>query len=226
MRSDSTCWTLIQGAAAGHEKDRENFARMYAPAIRAYLATRWRQSPHHQDLEDAVQEVFLECFKQGGVLERVEPGRPGGFRAYLYGVLRNVAMQNERRSAGQRDCQSPSDFDFNELADDDPSLSRVFDRAWAESMLREALDRMATNAREGDEAARKRFELLHIRFRDGLPIREIAGRWEVDPTHLHRQYARACHEFKEALIRVVAFHQPGTRAEVEGVCLEMLDHLS
>ena len=39
----STCWTVIQGAAAGSAADRQDFARRYTPVIRAYLAARWRR---------------------------------------------------------------------------------------------------------------------------------------------------------------------------------------
>jgi len=35
--SETTCWTLIQGAAAGEARDRERFALLYEPVVRAYL---------------------------------------------------------------------------------------------------------------------------------------------------------------------------------------------
>jgi hypothetical protein len=80
-RADSTCWTVIQGAAAGCTADRQDFARRYAPIIRAYFAARWQESTYRQELDDGVQEVFLECFRQRGVLERADPAQPGGFRS-------------------------------------------------------------------------------------------------------------------------------------------------
>ncbi len=40
----STCWTVIQGAAAGRGDDRDQFARRYAPVVRAYLGARWRDA--------------------------------------------------------------------------------------------------------------------------------------------------------------------------------------
>ena len=88
---DSTCWTVIQAAAAGSATDRQAFARRYGPVVRAYLATRWRSSPCLHDLDDAVQEVFVECFKPDGVLDRADRDR--GFRPFLYGVVRNVALR-------------------------------------------------------------------------------------------------------------------------------------
>ncbi len=74
--SPSTCWTVIEGAAAGRVTDREEFARRYGPVVRACLAARWRPADAHT-LDDAVQEVFVECFKRGGVLDRAGRDRGG-----------------------------------------------------------------------------------------------------------------------------------------------------
>src|SRR5438445_13793858 len=96
-RADSTCWTVIHGAAAGSAADRQDFARRYTPVIRAYLAARWQDSTYQQELDDGVQEVFLECFRQGGVLQRGDPVHPGRFRPFLYGWALNVAEQSVAR---------------------------------------------------------------------------------------------------------------------------------
>src|SRR5262249_31161533 len=63
--SDATCWTLIRDAAGGDPAARERFARAYLPVVRAYLAARWRTAPHCA--EDAAQDVFVECFRAGGL---------------------------------------------------------------------------------------------------------------------------------------------------------------
>jgi RNA polymerase sigma-70 factor (ECF subfamily) len=217
----STCWTLIDGAAAGAGRDRDEFARRYVPVVRAYLAARWRGGPHVADVEDAVQEVFVECFKPGGVLERAEPSRDGGFRSFLYGVVRHVAQRFEVRRA--REDRRQGEADLAAVAAAEESLSRVFDRAWARALLREAARLQAEHAaRTGPEALR-RVELLRLRFEDGLPIREIARRWQVDAARLHHDYARARQEFKEALTQLLAFHHPGASPEeLERECLGLL----
>jgi hypothetical protein len=68
-------------------------------------------------------------------------------------------------------------------------------------------------------------ELLRLRFQDGLPIREIARRWGADAAALHHEYAKARQEFQAALLEVVAFHHPGTPAEVEQACANLLTSL-
>jgi RNA polymerase sigma-70 factor (ECF subfamily) len=97
--SESTCWTVIRAAAAGSPADREELARRYLGVVRAYLAARWRGSGLRSDLDDAVQEVFVECFRSGGALEAAGAGRVPSFRAFLYGVIRNVARRFECRPA-------------------------------------------------------------------------------------------------------------------------------
>jgi len=217
---------VIGAAAAGASDSRENFARRYGPVVRAALAARWQSSPCLQELDDAVQEVFVECFKQGGILDRVERGRPGGFRAFLYGVIRNVAFRFERSRAQARERQPSSGQDLDQVQRHEKSLSWVFDSAWARTLLREAAVLMEQRARDGGEAACRRVELLRLRFRDGLPIREIAGRWQTDAAVVHHEYARARQEFKAALLEIVAFHHPGSAAEIEQECANLLVLLS
>jgi RNA polymerase sigma-70 factor (ECF subfamily) len=219
---ESTCWTAIRAAAAGQPAQRDEFARLYGPVIRAYLGSRWASSPARAELDDAVQEVFVECFKQGGVLDRAETGRPGGFRAFLYAVVRNVALRFETGRGQAKEQQPPSDLDVNQIAADEESLSRDFDRAWARALLREAAQVQEQRAQKAGEAALRRVELLRLRFHEGLPIRDIADRWQVDAALLHHEYAKARQEFRAALLEVVGFHQPGSPAEVEQQCAELL----
>src|SRR5262249_53439257 len=98
---DSTCWTLLRDAAAGAPGPREEFVKRYDPVVRAYLAARWRGSGMLKELDDTAQEIFIECLRGGGVLDRARAGQPGGFRAFLYGAARNVALRAESRRARQ-----------------------------------------------------------------------------------------------------------------------------
>src|SRR6516165_3948292 len=95
--AESTCWTVIRAAAAGSPADRDELARRYLGVVRAYLSARWRGSAPRDDLDDAVQEVFVECFRAGGALDAAGAGRVPHFRAFLYGVVRNVARRFEGR---------------------------------------------------------------------------------------------------------------------------------
>lgn len=218
MIADVTCWTLIGAAAGGDAVARNDFARRYQPVARDYFAARWRTSPLRTAVDDAVQEAFVECFKPNGVLGQVSVSPPDGFRAFFGGVLRNVARRyEEKRRPG---VPLPDDQPA-----DDTTLGKVFDRAWARSLLREAARVQAERA-AGDDRATRRVELLRLRFQEGLPIRDIATRWGADAAKVHHEYATARDEFRAALARVVAFHTPtATLAEVDAACRDLLKSL-
>ena len=229
----TTSWTLIDGAAVGDSAARDAFVRLYEPVVRAYLAARWRESSSRQEIDDAVQETFVDCFRRGGALERAERDRAGGFQAFLYGVVRNVALRAEdvrafRRRKIAASVGEPSETGSNRVdpASLDASLSRVFDRAWATALLREAADLHRDRAREAGHDAWRRFELLRLRFEDDLPIREIARRWGVDAAGVHHDYAAARDEFRAALTEVVATHHPGTKGEIDRRCESLLASVS
>jgi RNA polymerase sigma-70 factor (ECF subfamily) len=215
--AELTCWTLIRDAAGGDPVARERFARVYLPVVKAYLAARWRTSRH--DVDDAAQDVFVECFRAGGLLEKADPERGGGFRAFLLGAVRNVARRHEARR------QPAGPLPPNLLADD-TGPAEAFDRAWAKSLLREAARVQEEAARQSGPATR-RVQLLRLRFGDGLAIREIALRWGEDAAKLHQEYATAREEFRAALHTVVAFHQPNAPpGEIDRACAELLALLS
>lgn len=45
---------------------------MYLPVVRAYLGARWRGKDISRELDDAVQEFFVECSRGDGILTRSE----------------------------------------------------------------------------------------------------------------------------------------------------------
>jgi RNA polymerase sigma factor (sigma-70 family) len=222
--ADSTRWTIIRAAASGSIPDRDEFARRYASVIRAYLAARWRGRPLVNEIDDAAQDVFVECFRKDGPLRRADPDAPGGFRAYLWGIVRNVARMVEKRCQCQRERAAGSEFDFATVEADDAPLADAFDRAWAASLLRQAGERQARKA-EGDPRATTRVELLRLRFVLDKPIREIAKLWGTDAAHVHEEYRKARREFLAALREVVGEHQGGPPDEVDAQCARLLDHL-
>ena len=134
--SQATCWTLIQSASAGSEEDREQFAARYVAIVRMYLAHRWRGTSMLSELDDAIQEVFLELFREGGVLDVVQERRPNSFRSFLYGVSRNVARRREKDIGRQRRRYPAVDIDPERHEAEEASQSRVFDRAWAQAIFR------------------------------------------------------------------------------------------
>src|SRR6516162_938154 len=219
---ESTCWTLLRGAGAGGEAPRAEFAARYAPVVRAYLTARWRGSTLIRELDDTIQDVFIECLRAGGLLDRVRADQPGGFRASLYGAVRNVALRAEARRARQF-AHEPADLlELQGLAGREEALSRVYVRAWARAAVREAAERQSMLAARRGDAALRRVELLRLRFHERMPIREIARLWGLDASSLHHEYARARQEFRSALRDVIASQHPGSPQDVDRECAQLL----
>jgi RNA polymerase sigma-70 factor (ECF subfamily) len=213
---------MILGAAAKQPADQERFAVMYTPLVKAYLAARWRLPLEHEEVGDATQEVMLQCFRERGALETLDPGRANGFRAFLYGVVRNVAAMTERKRSRVREAQAAHSGVF-EQPDDDPSLSRVFDRAWAEVVVHEARALLQKRALMRGGSAALRARALEMRFSGGLPPRDIAPQLGIDVKQVYRMLEDGQVEFQEALLDVMAAQVPsGSRAELERKCAELL----
>jgi RNA polymerase sigma-70 factor (ECF subfamily) len=153
------------------------------------------------------------------VLETAANGRVPSFRAFLYGVVRNVARRFESRPG-------PAASPLPEIQVNDPSLSRLFDRTWAQAIITEAAQLQRRWAAERGPESVQRVELLRLRFEENLPIRMIAELWGVAAAGLHHAYALARQEFKAALLAVVAFHLPASPAEVEQEATSLLQALS
>jgi RNA polymerase sigma-70 factor (ECF subfamily) len=205
---DSTSWNLIEQAGAGDARARAAFAERYGPSIRAMLAGRWRGTSLAANIDDAVQELFVECLKPDGVLARADRSVPQGFRALLGAVARNVALRFEARAARvSRASGSPSAI--SEVQADATSLAEALDRRWAIDLVREAAALHDHLARGGGDSARLRVELLRLRFGEDLSIATIAERLGRDQAFLHHQYAKARRDFLRCLHAVLEARYPG-----------------
>lgn len=223
--ADVTSWSVILGAAAGQPLDRDVFARRYGPVIRAYLAARWRRPADDAEVADATSDVFVECFKGGGALERVDPASPGGFRAFLYGIARNVALMVERKLARRRDAAGRGNVEMDALPASEDSLSKAWDRAWAESVVAQARALMQERSTRSPAAAR-RFEALTLRFEQGQPPRQMAVTMGLPVERLYEVLREARLEYRAVLVEVMAgYHPNSSEAEVERLCVELLSSL-
>jgi len=113
-----------------------------------------------------------------------------------------------------------------DLPANEDSQSRLFERTWAQALMAEAARLQRRQAGERGPEAVRRVELLRLRFEENLPIRAVAERWGVPAAELHHAYAKARQEFRAALLEVVAFHHPGSPAEVEQEAASLLKALS
>lgn len=212
-----TCWHLVGRAASGDDRARSRFCRTYLPLVRSFLLTRWRQTPLSAEVEDAVQDAFVECLREDGPLTRAK-AEQGDFRGYLFGIVRHVAQRAEERlrrgTAGDQETESQ----IATIQSKEDRYSQVFDRQWARTLMREAGNLMRERAENAGAGARLRVELLQLRFGQNLPIRQIAAQWKMDPDAVHRAYAKARQEFRSCLRQSLAYHAVRTEADLDAEC--------
>ncbi len=222
---DSTSWSLVLGAAAAVPADREEFGRRYGPVIAGYFAARWRLPVGHERVDDARQEVLLRCFSPGGPLERVDPARSGGFRAYLRGVVGRVASELERKMS-RRARREARGFEPDDVAALQSTPSEAFDRGWAEMVTDQAWAVMADKAR-GHPWAELRLRVLGMRYADGLAPREIAAAIdELGVRQVRRMVATGRHHFRTAMMHVLSGYHPDlSSVQLEQKCRELIDLL-
>jgi DNA-directed RNA polymerase specialized sigma24 family protein len=194
------------------------------PFARRFLAARWRGTALLAEVDDTLQELFVECLREDGPLRRADPRR-GEPDALLYGVARNVAARVEERRARRGRREPSGDAGLKSVPADDTSHSRRLDREWARALLRRASEQQALRAAAGSSDARRRVELLRLRFDEGLAVGEIAARWGEDPDVVHRAYARAREEFRACIRAVVAEQAVRSEGELEDDVLRVLRHL-
>jgi RNA polymerase sigma-70 factor (ECF subfamily) len=218
---DDTTWSLLQTAAGGDARARTLFFERYQPVVRACLSARWH-GQQRADIDDAAQEVFLECLREGGVLDRVRADEVQRFRAFLNGVVGKVAQRFEERGARRAETEGQSALDRRDPTAIGEGQAHVLDSAWARTILKNAAERQTLDAKRVGPAAEARLEILRLRFHEGLEIREIAERRNEDAARVHHDYARAREEFLDALKFVVGERYPGSPEAVGRVCGEIL----
>lgn len=217
---DTTHWSVVLGAAEQNPARRQAFGKQYLPIVRAYLAARWRLPADHERVEDAVQDVFVQCFRPGGALKHVDPIRPGGFRSFLFGVVRHVAIDAERqryRLSGLAP-NGGDNLDATEANEDLPS--QVFDREWARMVAEQAFELMSAR---GGGVAQRRIAVLRLRYYDGIPPREIAANARMDVRDVYRLLEAGRNQFRATMLEVMAKHHSGeSRSELERRCCELI----
>ena len=138
-------------------------------------------------------------------------------------ITENKVEDRQRRDAGPKNGER---VDLDDLPGHDSPLSSIFDRAWARTILVEALDRQEVIAAGAGEGAARRLELLRLRIHEDQPIRDIAAAWNEDAAHLHHEYARARREFLTALKATLADHAAGPGSVTDEDVAELLSLLS
>lgn len=189
-----TRWSLVLAAAGSDDNARQALSTLCATYWYPLYAFARRRGADAHSAEDLVQGFFALLLERND-LAAADPDR-GRFRAYLLTAFKNFASNVRRadRAVKRGGGQAPLSLDLHdadgryaaEPADDRPPED-VFERAWAQSVLRAATERL-----RADYGARGRAVIF-----DGLL--QYLGGAEVS----HANTARAL-GMTEGAVRVAA----------------------
>lgn len=206
LKTDPTTdldWRLAQAAARGDERARTDFWQRYGHPVRLWLWFRWCHTSRRNLVDDAAQEVFLECFRPGGALAHLDRARAHhGFEAYLRGVVRNVACRIERAQAREFHHRRSLVAAAGQAAPEESGSAERIDRAWAHDQVLAALDLLDREDRQAGTSHSLR-EFLRAHFEQGQQVRTIAAAWQEHVDHVHEVRRRACQRFRDCLLRVM-----------------------
>ncbi|HAM73251.1 MAG TPA: RNA polymerase subunit sigma-24 [Verrucomicrobiales bacterium] len=230
----STQWSVILRAGEGSSPDAgealEALCRTYWPPLYAYVRRRGHAVHEAQDL---VQEFLSRLLGQGG-LHGVDREK-GRFRSFLLAsmnhFLTNEWHRGQRQKRGGGRIHLSLDQALEEgVADVEPvtqfTPEKAFERRWAETVLRSALERLRSEWGERYQA--RHFDDLKgflLEPRGAVPLAEVASRLGITEPALksivHRLRKRYGELFRQEVARTV-----GDPAEVEEEIRQLLAALS
>lgn len=203
---NTTAWSVVMGAQRGGPEAQAYLERLIRTYWKpAYYYARRRGLDHHA-AADCIQEFFTRMLA-GEWLASVDRER-GRFRGWLLTALRRWVSRS-RTATGMDRLTLVNDevvraYEREDRADDPDEL---FNRAWAQSCLDEALRLMCEEQRG---TTRERQVAVFTAYLEGAAAHgsppsydEMAGRFEVPVTTITNDLHRARSLFRTYLLRVV-----------------------
>jgi RNA polymerase sigma-70 factor (ECF subfamily) len=164
-----------------------------------YVFLRRQGVPEH-DAQDLTQGFFAQLI-ESRAYSRADPTK-GKFRSFLLGTLKHFVahVRDYDRAQKRGGANTPVQLDEAALSEAETYASRcrdwsadgIFDREWAASVARQALDRLAQEYELGGKAAL--FEALKSRLAGGeaaaIPYEDLADRLGRTAAHLRVEATR------------------------------------
>ena len=159
MRSDDD---LISAFRAGDGSAMETLFGRYRKPVYAWLL---RAAPDRVEAEDLYQEVWLK------VIRGVDGYAAGGFKAWLWRIVRNTAVDRARKRLAVPILDEP----LSDEAGAETRVEQVADEAAASVLARmEAAERQSFLRRAVDGLSARLKDVVLLRIHGELEFREIA----------------------------------------------------
>ncbi len=153
----------------------ERFYGIYAPLIERFAAT---HGLSHDEIEDVRDESLARVAAKLPEFE-YDPRR-GGFRGWLYRIVRGKVVDHLRR-AGARNADTR---ELQTAPDPSPTPDEVWERLWREEHLRYALREVAEHV---SERTYQTFRLLLV---DELTVADVCERMGMNANQVYKAKAR------------------------------------
>jgi len=226
----TTRWSLIRSGAGSGSRDWETrealaeLCQIYWRPIFFFIARRG-YSP--QDAEDLTQDFFVRILR-GDWLQKADPAR-GRFRSLLLKSLQNflndaVDRSNSRKRGGHISfiswdawiAEEPSQLSFASEARTSWPAERLFDTAWAATMVQRALRRLCEECER--KGRRRVFEVLSTYLSaewDDLSYATLARKLHVSESLIKKLMYRMRQRFR-MLLREEVRQTVADPADVDG----------
>src|SRR5256714_12484360 len=199
----STRWTIVLDAAESQAPPDEalralsELCRIYWRPIFLFLR---RQGSNPDDAQDLTQGFFAHLI-ESRAYARADPDK-GRFRSFLLGALKHFVAHarahdcTQKRGGGmilgQLDTAAIAEADARAASLQPWSAERVYEREWAETLLRQALDRLAEECSLAgkDELFKQLNSHLSVSSEGAVPYEEMSLRLGRPITTLPRACAR------------------------------------
>ena len=224
----ATQWSLIDAVAAGDRLALDRFLERYLPAFRNYLVRTLRRD--HEDVDDLLQQFLQEKLLEQNLVARVN--RDVGFRKFVYRSLKNFVTDQFRRERRRTEGQISLDEDHHEHLATTDSDADLFDVAWADFVLREALQRVRREcfARQQERI----WEIFESRvlqpLREGIPpasYEELQQQFQFDsPIQAANALETAKRKLRLHLQEVIAEYAGRDSTLIDGELIDLRNALA
>jgi len=226
----TTRWSLIRSGAGSGSKDRETrealaeLCQIYWRPIFFFIA---RRGYPPEDAEDLTQDFFVRILR-GNWLQKADPAR-GRFRSLLLKSLQNflndaVDRSNSRKRGGHISfiswdvwiAETPSQLSLGWEARSSWPAERLFDAAWAATMVQRALRRLCEECER--KGRRQVFEVLSTYLsaeRDDLSYPRLAAKLRIPESTIKKLVYRMRQRF-HMLLREEVRQTVADPADVDG----------
>lgn len=234
MKTSTTLWALVvEAGKEDHENSREALGillQRFERPMREYLASAWSLSA--DAIDDVVQQFIADKVLEGNLMGRAVRER-GHFRGFLKTSLKRYMIDWRRKQTALKRAPRSSIVSLDEQLDAaslHDSGEQAFDVAWAQDVLRNALERMRSECVEAGKAVE--WELFEVRvlapmLEGARPIqyRDLVERFGLESPDQATKLLRKAREHYAQCLRAVVAEGVRDPSEVDVEIAELRQHL-